>query len=156
MKGLRSLLRLDEKLAAEGRRLRNLGTDTSRWGALTLLAAAAILHGAVLMLPTLRVNATLPSPSPAPNFPRVWRFVPAPPPAPAPKRAPAPDAIPEERRGAPPAAPAPQRPTAAFVARPISLEPILEPLPEIATTVIIFGRTRSTAPSTAPKHACRR
>lgn len=140
MKGLRPLLRLDDKVAAEGRRLQNLGAGTSRWGGLTLLAAAAILHGAMLTLPAVHVTPTFPAASPAPNFPRVWRF--DPPSAPAPTPTPTPTPTPLAQTPAHPAGQAREvtlppesdqqlsRPP--VVLRPLSTEPVPEPAPDIS------------------------
>lgn len=139
MKGLRPLLRLDDKVAAEGRRLQNLGARSSPWGGLTLLAAAAILHGAMLMLPALHVKATLPAASPAPDFPRVWRFDPPAPPAPKPAR-PATSQTPAagedrgpalpEMHAKPPSALPPSRSSS------LSLEPVPEPAPNVTMRMI--------------------
>lgn len=140
MKGLRSLLRLDDKVAAEGRRLQNLGAGTSAWGGLTLLAAAAILHGAMLVLPAVHVKATFPAASPAPDFPRVWRF--DPPAPPAPKPAPPPTfqspaagkdrelALPSVTDAKPSSAPPLSRSLS------LSLEPVPEPAPNVTMRMI--------------------
>ena len=141
MKGLRPLLRLDDKVAAEGRRLQNLGAGPSRWGGLTLLVAAAILHGLMLMLPAVRVKATLPAASPAPDFPRVWRFDPPAPPATRSRASGAGAKLPRSQRrtasssllrvpapGTPPAPPA--------RARTLSTEPVPEPAPDVTMRLI--------------------
>jgi protein TonB len=129
--GLRSLLRLEDKVAAEGRRLQNLGADASPWGALTLLAAVAILHGAMLMLPALHVTPAIPAASPAPDFPRVWRLVPPPSPPPAQPPPPShPDAVTQKTD------PVVKPPPRAVLPRPFSTEPVPEPTPEIAMSMI--------------------
>jgi protein TonB len=138
VKGLRPLLRLDDKVAAEGRRLQNLGAGTSRWGGLTLLVAAAMLHVAMMMLPALHVKATLPAASPAPDFPRVWRFMPPSPPAPVPPPS-APPATPPAARASgvaavPAAAARPLQKQAAR--RPLSTEPVPEPAPDVTMRMI--------------------
>ena len=140
MKGLRPLLRLDDKVAAEGRRLENLGAGVSRWGGLTLLVVAAMLHGAMMMLPAVHVNATLPASSPAPDFPRVWRFTPppappAPKPAPAAATVPAPAAAPASDVAVAPARPAPPPPRP-VVRRAVLTEPVPEPAPELTMRMI--------------------
>ncbi len=133
MNGLRPLLRLDDKVAAEGRRLQNLGVDTSRWGALTLLATAAMLHGAMLMLPALHVKPMLPAASPAPDFPRVWRLAPPPPPPPPPSQPSVPPhaapVVAETKTNAEP-------PPKAVAMRPLSTEPVPEPTPDVALSMI--------------------
>jgi len=140
MKGLRPLLRLDEKVAAEGRRLENLGAGSSRWGGLTLLVVAAILHGMMLMLPAVRVKATLPAASPAPDFPRVWRF--EPPPQPAPESQPPTEAHPSRTPATDEADDLTPPSTTAEVslplvhARPLSTEPVPEPAPDVSMRMI--------------------
>jgi len=135
MSGLRSLLRFDEKVAAEGRRIRNLGGPPLRWVAPTALIAALSLHGAILLLPAARSAPPSSPPRPVPDFPRVWRLapraMPAPtPPAPTPP-APAPSvAVPEA-----PVRP-PKQPAVVRERRAIRTEPVPEPAPEIALNTI--------------------
>ena len=76
MTSLRGLLRLDDKVAAEGRRLARLGGPRMGRTAATALLVAALAHAAILLLPTVRTGVTLPPSTPAPDFPRVWRFSP--------------------------------------------------------------------------------
>lgn len=129
MSGLRSLLRFDEKVAAEGRRIQNLGGPPLRWVAPTALIVALSLHAALLLLPAARSAAPPPPASPVPDFPRVWRLAPpaAPPPAPP---APAPSV----------AAPEAPVPTASHplvrIRRELRVEPVPEPAPEIALNTI--------------------
>jgi len=130
MSGLRSLLRFDEKVAAEGRRIQNLGGPSLRWVAPTALIAALSLHGAILLLPAVRSASPSPPASPVPDFPRVWRLAPpvVPPPAPL---APAPSVAVPEAPG-----PAPEQPEAVRESRAWRTEPVPEPAPEIALNTI--------------------
>ena len=133
MSGLRSLLRFDEKVAAEGRRIQNLGGPSMRWVAPAVLIAALGLHGAILLLPALRLASTPKAASPIPDFPRVWRVAPPtipPPPPPAPLAA-----SPSTAALAMPG-PAPERPVAARVVRPLATEPVPEPAPELVLNTI--------------------
>jgi protein TonB len=130
MNNLRSLLRFDEKVAAEGRRIHNLGGPSLRWVAPAALLAALSLHGAILLLPAARSASPTPPPRPVPDFPRVWRLAPravAPPapPAPAPSVA-----VPEA-----PVRP-PEPPAVVRERRAIRTEPVPEPAPEIALNTI--------------------
>jgi TonB family protein len=70
---LRGLLRLDDKLAAEGRRLHQLGGRPLKWLTPLTLVAAAAVHAALLLLPAVTTKATYPAISAAPDFPLVWR-----------------------------------------------------------------------------------
>lgn len=147
MSGLRSLLRLDDKVAAEGRRLKHVGGPSLRWLAPLTIVAALLLHGAILLLPAVSTKATLPPASAAPSFPLVWREVVEPPPAPEPA-GPLPPVHPASPPAARPAAmfpaapglvsfdeswppPAPPR-----VSRPLNLEPLAEPDSELALSKI--------------------
>jgi protein TonB len=130
MNGLRPLLRLEDKVAAEGRRLRNIGGPPMRWVPATVLIAAATLHGAILLLPAVRVRASFPAASPTPDFPLVWRAAPPPaPPAAAPKAT--------RRSAVPPSlASAPSPPAVASAPRALSTEPVPEPAPELGLSTI--------------------
>ena len=132
MSHLRSLLRFDEKLAAEGRRIQSLGGPSMRWVAPTVLIAALSLHGAVLLLPAVR-RVSIPTAAPAaPDFPRVWRLAPSaipalalPPPTPRPSVA----------------GPQLAAPAAGSLVRirenwPLPTEPVPEPAPDIALNSI--------------------
>jgi len=130
MSGLRSLLRFDEKVAAEGRRIQNLGGPSMRWVAPTVLIAALSLHGAILLLPAVRSASIPPAASPVPDFPRVWRVAPPAIPPPAPPAAPPSTAVPEVP------GPAPAQPVAARAVRPLATEPVPEPAPELALNTI--------------------
>lgn len=130
MGGLRSLLRFDEKLAAEGRRIQNLGGPPMRWVAPVVLFAALSLHGAILFLPAVHSQSPPPPASPMPDFPRVWRAVPQalpPSPQPAVQRPPAVRETP---------APAPDVKTAGRLVRPFAAEPVPEPAPELLLNAI--------------------
>jgi protein TonB len=130
MSGLRSLLRLEDKVAAEARRLQTIGGPSMRWAAPMALIAAAALHGVILLLPAARTQAMPAATSPMPDFPLVWR------PAPAPIQPPPPAAA---RRASPvPAAPEPARNRAAVTTpvRALTTEPVPEPAPELALNTI--------------------
>ena len=130
MSDLRSLLRFDEKVAAEGRRIQNLGGPSLRWVAPAALVAAMSLHGTILLLPAARPAAPLPPPSPPPEFPRVWRLTAPALPSPVPLAVDPPPAVRQAQR------PAPELPIPAHERRPMRTEPIPEPPPEIALTTI--------------------
>ena len=130
MSGLRPLLRLEDKVAAEARRLQTIGGPSMRWAAPMALLAAAALHGVILLLPAARPQAMPAATSPMPDFPLVWR--PAPPPV-------QPPALPLARRAsAVPAAPAPVRNRAAATTalHRLTTEPVPEPAPELALNTI--------------------
>jgi periplasmic protein TonB len=134
MSGLRQLLRLEDKVAAESRRLENIGGPSMRWVAPMVLFAAVTLHGAILLLPAVRTRATPTAASPMPDFPLVWRR------APAPVRPLQPPAPPPSTRTAS-TTPAPPRPAASLpqateAARALTTEPVPEPLPELAVNAI--------------------
>jgi protein TonB len=130
MSGPRPLLRLEDKVAAEGRRLQNIGGPSMRWVAPAVLIVAATLHGAILLLPAVRTGATLPAASPLPDFPLVWRPAPAvvqPPERPTERRTVAVPAAPE---------PAPKRPAVTRAVRALRTEPVPEPVPELGLNPI--------------------
>jgi protein TonB len=130
MSRLRSLLRLEEKVAAEGRRIENLGGPPMRWVAPAVLIAALGLHGAVLLLPAAHSHPPPAAASPMPDYPRVWRAAPPaiPPPAePETQRSPA---VRETRR------PAPEPLATPKAMRALSTEPVPEPAPELALNAI--------------------
>ena len=130
MNGLRSLLRFDEKVAAEGRRIKNLGGPSLRLVAPTALIAAVSLHGAILLLPVVRSASPSPPASPVPDFPRVWRLAPpVVPPLTQPAAAPS-FAVPK----AP--GPAPEQPAAVRERRALRTEPVPQPAPEISLNTI--------------------
>jgi len=130
MSDLRSLLRFDEKLAAEGRRIQNLGGPSMRWAAPTVLIVAVLVHALILLLPALRSASGSPAVRPVPDFPRVWRVTPPVPPPPEPPAARPSLAVPE----AP--GPAVEQPVAAPSRRAFATEPVPEPAPEIALSTI--------------------
>ena len=132
MSRLRLLLRLEDKVAAEERRLQNIGGPSMRWVAPAVLIVAATLHGAILLLPAVRTWETLPAASPVPDFPLVWR------PAPAPAAVQPPAAPTMRRTLAVPAVPEPARkhPGAAAATRSFTTEPVPEPAPEIGLNTI--------------------
>jgi len=132
MSGLRPLLRLEDKVAAEGRRLQNIGGPSMQWVAPAVLIVVATVHGAILFLPTVRIPATPDAASPVPDFPLVWR------PAPAPAAVQPPAAPTMRRTLAVPAVPEPARkhPGAAAATRSFTTEPVPEPAPEIGLIAI--------------------
>jgi protein TonB len=127
MSRLRSLLRLDDKVAAEGRRLKEIGRAPRRWVGPVLLLVAAGLHGAILLLPTLPVEATLPESTSAPSLPLVWRPVPTP-------ALPSHVALKPRAPSTPLASttPASSSAEAQQPLRAIAIEPVAEPVPELA------------------------
>ena len=135
MKSLRSLLRLEDKVAAEGRRLQLIGGPHMRGVAPAALAVAAFLHGILLLVPAVRVRTEHPSPSVATEFPLVWRPPVAVPPPPAPLVPPRSD-----RTASPAPRSAPRGPELTGEARALVVEPVPEPAPElsVATTAADF------------------
>jgi TonB family protein len=129
MRRLRGLLRLEDKVAAEGRRIHSLGGPSLRWvGPLALLLAFGV-HAAVLFLPAVRLPGAPPIASPMPDFPRVWRVAPPePPPAPPP-----PDL---SKILAPKSDEIIQPPPRVKIARGIATEPVPEPPPELALNMV--------------------
>mgnify|MGYP002634213239 CR=1 FL=1 len=130
MSGLRSLLRFDEKLAAEGRRIQNLGGPSKGWVAPTALVAALSLHGAILLLPAVRSASPSPPARPVPDFPRVWRVAPQAVPPPVPPAAAPSVAVPEASGLVVPPPPIVRK------KRVFATEPVPEPAPEIALNTI--------------------
>jgi TonB family protein len=76
MSPVRPLLRLDDKLALQERHLQQLGGPPLGHLWLVLIVWTVALHAVILLLPTLRVRATLPASSPPQDFPLVWRATP--------------------------------------------------------------------------------
>ena len=68
MSALRGLLRLDDKVAAEGRRLHQLGGRPLKWLTPATLVAAAAVHAALLLLPAATTEATSPTISAIPHI----------------------------------------------------------------------------------------
>lgn len=130
MSRLRFLLRFDEKLAAEGRRIQNLGGPSMRWVAPAVVIAALSLHGAILLLPAMRLVSIPPVASPGPDFPRVWQLSPPAMPLPDPPAARPSAAVPDVP--GPPGKP----PAAVRAVRVLSTEPVPEAAPEIALNTI--------------------
>ena len=129
MSGLRSLLRLEEKVAAEGRRIQNLGGPQLRWLAPVVLLVALVLHTGILLLPAVH-SQSMPRPaSPLPDFPLVWRA--APPPAPPPPPSP-PDSATVQVTPPPPQPPNSSR----RIAHAFAVEPVPEPPPDLMISVI--------------------
>jgi protein TonB len=73
MRNLRPLLRLDDKVAAEGRWLELVGGPSLRWIAPLSVLGAALLHGLLMLLPLAPSHVARPGPSASTDFPLVWR-----------------------------------------------------------------------------------
>jgi periplasmic protein TonB len=137
MRTLRPLLRLDDKVAAESRRLEHLGGPPMRGVAVAALVAAASLHVLALFLPVAHSASAAPPQSLPTDFPLVWRPAPAPAPRPAPVVAP-----PKKPLAPPPCPPAASVPPAAPLVRfasaprPLLTEPVPEPPPDVALATI--------------------
>jgi TonB family protein len=125
MTTLRPLLRLEDKVAAEGRRLAYIGGPPLGHIVPGLIVGVILLHGAVLLLPAVKTRASLPASSPPQDFPLVWRMA-----SPAPRPAPASEGVvagsPARTTSAPPAA--------KIAVRPRAMEPVPEPSPELPPT----------------------
>lgn len=122
MTTLRSLLRLEDKVAAEGRRLAHIGGPALGHVFPGLIVGVIVLHGALLFLPALKTRASLPAASPPQDFPLVWRMA-SPAPRPVPDSGGAVAGSPVVSRTAPAAARARIRPK--------GMEPVPEPSPEL-------------------------
>jgi protein TonB len=130
MSGLHRLLRLEDKVAAEARRLENIGGPSMRWVAPAVLFAAVALHGVILLLPAVRTRAMPTAASPQPDFPLVWRRAPA-------RIPPKPEPVVRAGAAAPAAQPpAPSGPTVPAAARALMTEPVPEPAPELVLTTM--------------------
>ncbi len=129
MSTLRALLRLEDKVAAEGRRLEHIGGPSMRRVAPLVLVLAAALHGAVLLLPAVRMRTELPASTPEPSLPLVWR------PSPAAPWQPATEPV-HGTLGAADVKPAPKRPARPPITRALTIEPVPEPPPELAMSAI--------------------
>jgi TonB family protein len=138
MSGLHRLLRLEDKVAAEARRLENIGGPSMRWVAPAVLFAAVALHGAILLLPSVRTRAMPTAASPQPDFPLVWRRAPAP-------IQPKPEPIVPADAAAPAAAQAQRGPTIPAAPRALITEPVPEPAPELVLTAM-SGDTEAIIP----------
>jgi len=125
MSGLRSLLRLDEKVASEGRRIQNLDGPSMKWVGPTALVVALGLHLTILLLPAVRLAATAAAASPVPDFPLVWRAAP-------------PVILPTALPKAVPEVPGPalRQPVVARAVRALATEPVPEPAPEFSLNTI--------------------
>jgi TonB family protein len=119
---LRGLLKLEDKLAAEERRLEHLGGPSLGHLLPLIVVGAVALHVVILLLPAFKSRASLPAASSAQDFPMVWR------PTPVPEDAPSP-AGPDEPRTEP-RAQAKATPDA-----PPAFEPVPEPSPDFAAIV---------------------
>ena len=130
MNGLRALLRLEDKVAAEGRLIQNLGGPQLRWLAPVVLVAALVLHTGILLLPAVH-SQSMPRPaSPLPDFPRVWR-------AALPPVLPPPQPPPPESASIPVTPQPSQGPKAGNrLAHAFAVEPVPEPPPELMLSVI--------------------
>jgi len=134
---LRGLLKLEDKLEAEGRRLAHLGGPAIGHLLPLVVVGTLALHVLVLLLPTFATPAALPASSTPPDFPMVWR--PGPPVAEDETASPA---TAGERPRSTPAVPA-REPSATF-------EPVPEPTPPIAITVSPEVDTLIPPPDTVP------
>lgn len=73
MTSLRGLLKLEDKLAAEERRLETLGGPSNAHLLPLIVVAVVAAHVLLLLLPTLRAPGRLPASSPQQDYPMVWR-----------------------------------------------------------------------------------
>lgn len=130
MSTLRPLLRLEDKVAAEGRRLEIIGGPSMRRVALLTLVVAAALHGALLLLPLMQVRTELPASTPEPSLPLVWR------PTPAAPRPPASGPVPASPATVAAKTQPPQLPPPHLATRVLTIEPVPEPVPELPMSAI--------------------
>lgn len=128
MSSLRGLLRLEDKVAGEGRRLERLGGPPLSHLLPILVIGAIALHAALLALPLIKTGADLPI-SPEQDFPLVWRGT-----API-ATVTMSGAAPAPSRGAAGIAPGGTTRSAA-APRPFIAEPVPEPSPELPATAI--------------------
>jgi TonB family protein len=124
----RSLLRLEDKLAGEGRRLQRIGGPPLGQLLPVMVVAALVLHGGLLLLPLVRMRVSLPESSPPQDFPLVWRT--ASPPAPV---------VPAHEVFRPDSVRSPNRLSSApaLPARTPSVEPVPEPSPELGVSAMM-------------------
>jgi TonB family protein len=127
MTPLRSLLKLEDKLAGEGRRLAQLGGPPLGQLLPMMIVAALALHGGLLLLPLLRMGASLPESSPPQDFPLVWRTA-----------SPAAAVVSPPEDATRESAPRPVRLASkpAFPSRMPLMEPVPEPSPEFGASAL--------------------
>lgn len=141
MTALRSLLRLEDKVAAEGRRLQQIGGPSLGHLLPAIIVAVLVLHGAVLFLPAIRTRASLPAASVPQDFPLVWRMA-----APSPPVV----SVPEAPRPTPAGGPARPPSAARATARAPQFEPVPEPAPELGGIAMIPDFDAVIPPPDAP------
>lgn len=139
----RPLLKLEDKLAGETRRLGRIGGPTLSHLLPVIVIAALALHAGLLFVPLMRFEATLPASSPAQDYPFVWRTAVPPPPLRAAVAAGHPAVAPPSR---PPSA-------AAGGIRAPAIEPVPEPPPEIGAAAIVAEVEAVIPPPDAPPPA---
>ena len=76
MSALRPLLRLEDKVRSETRRLAHVGEPPPRRVTSSVWALAIGVHAVALALPLVRSGDDLPSRTPRPELPTVWRLTP--------------------------------------------------------------------------------
>jgi len=141
MTSLRSLLRLEDKVAAEGRRLAQIGGPPLGHVVPMLVVGVILLHGALLLLPAVKTRASLPASSPPQDFPLVWRMA-SPAPAPDPSHASAVAPLPGV------GSPTPFVASRASVAA--AVEPVPEPSPEFPSAPLTAEVEAVIPPPDAP------
>jgi TonB family protein len=122
----RPLLRLEDKVRLETRRLARLGEPPPRRAVAAAWCVAVSAHAIALALPLAGSGASLPARSLPPDLPTVWRLTPPRPSEPLVARTTARAPLPE-----PPA-------SETFVPRPVAFdaEPVPEPLPVLSITAL--------------------
>ena len=126
MSTLRAMLRLEDKVAAEGRRLDHLGGPPMTGIASIAFIAAAALHGALLLLPAARIAPRPREASVPGELPLVWRLA-------APHaEAEADPAVPVAPTGRPVGPTVPVLTAATTPAT--GMDPVLEPAPDVRAT----------------------
>ena len=140
MSSLRSLLRLEDKVRSETRRLAHVGEPPPRRVASAAWLLAVGVHAAALGLPLLPSAEDVPARSPRPDLPTVWRLTPPRPAEPVVARVGArtPAAAPAELSTTVPRVPG------------FDAEPVPEPAPILAIGSVIPSDVESFIPDFDP------
>lgn len=139
MISLRPLLRLEDKVRSETRRLAHVGEPPSRRVAPTVWVLALGVHAAALGLPLLQSGDELPSRSPRPELPTVWRLTP-----------PRPVETVVVSSGAPPAAAPAEFSTTVPDLPGFDVEPVPEPPPILSIGSVIPSEVETRIPDPDP------
>ena len=140
MSSTRSLLRLEDKVRSETRRLSQVGEPPPRRVAAAAWALALGAHAAALALPLMRSGEELSPRSPRPELPTVWRLTPPRPAEPVAARAAArrPADMPAELSTTVPHVPG------------LDMEPVPEPAPILSVGSLFLSDVEALIPDPDP------